>query len=463
MTPIIAIVGRPNVGKSTLFNCLTRRRDAIVSDQPGLTRDRHYGAADLEGRPVLLVDTGGIGEEEGGIDAVMSGQTRTAMSEASLVLFVVDARSGLTPVDEQIAAELRRAGVPLLLVLNKTDGLDASVSALEFYDVGMGDPVPVSAAHGRGVRTLAARCAELMPAPGDAAEEEDVGAIRVAVVGRPNVGKSTLINCLLGEERVIVYDEPGTTRDSISVPFRRGKQEYRLIDTAGVRRKGRVQEHVEKISVLKTLQSIQEAHVVILVMDASQGIADQDLHLLGQVLDAGRGLVIATNKWDAVEREDRERILAELDRRLHFIGWARVHRISAREGHGVSAMMRSVHQAWRNAGAEWETSRLTRLLEDLIAAHAPPAVQGRRIKLRFAHQGGSYPPKIVIHGNQTDHVPDSYRRYLENGFRKQLSLQGTVLRIEFKTGENPFAGRRNKLTPRQERSRKRMLRHVKKK
>ncbi len=462
MTPIIAIVGRPNVGKSTLFNCLTRRRDAIVSDQPGLTRDRHYGSAEVDGRTVVMVDTGGIGEGEDGIDEVMGAQTRTAVAEASLVLFVVDARSGLTPVDEQIAAELRRSATPLLLVLNKTDGLDAGVSALEFYDIGMGDPVPVSAAHSRGIRSLGERCAALLPEtePGEAAAAAD-NVIRVAVVGRPNVGKSTLVNRLLGQERVIVYDQPGTTRDSIAVPFRRGEQDYLLIDTAGVRRKGRVQEHVEKISVLKTLQSIQEAHVVILMMDASQGVAEQDLHLLGQVLEAGRALVIATNKWDAVARDERERVLAELDRRLHFISWARVHRISAREGSGVSALMRSVLQAWRNAGKEWETSRLTRLLEDIVAAHAPPAVQGRRIKLRYAHQGGSHPPRIVIHGNQTDHVPESYRRYLENGFRKALSLQGTVLRIEFRTGENPFAGRRNKLTPRQQRSRKRMLKHVK--
>ncbi len=463
MTPIIAIVGRPNVGKSTLFNCLTRTRDAIVSDQPGLTRDRHYATTVLEERPIILVDTGGIGEPETGIDATMTAQTRIAFEEAQLILFVVDARTGLCVADEQIAAELRRVGAPVLLVLNKTDGLDPEVSALEFYDLGMGEPVAISSAHGRGIRQLAAHCVTLLPEP-EVVEpvEDNPAAIRVAIVGRPNVGKSTLVNHLLGEDRVVVFDQPGTTRDSISVPFRRGDQDYMLIDTAGVRRRGKVQEFVEKISVVKTLQAIQEAHVVVLMTDASQGIADQDMHLLGAVLDAGRGLVIATNKWDAVDRDERDRVLYELDRRLHFISWARMHRISARQGTGVVGLFRSVEEAWRNAGQTWETNRLTRLLEDMVESHPPPAVRGRRIKLRYAHQGGTHPPKIIIHGNQTSEVPDNYRRYLENSFRKVFGLEGTALRIEFRSGVNPFAGRRNKLTSRQIQSKKRLMRHVKK-
>ncbi len=484
MIPVIALVGRPNVGKSTLFNQLTRSRDALVADVAGLTRDRQYGIGKVGDFPYLAVDTGGLSGEGAAMDRAMAEQTRRAVAEADHVLFLVDARDGLTPQDQAIADQLREAGAKARVVVNKTDGLDADSVSAEFYALGLGSITTIAAAHGRGVQGLMqdvrrdvaeARRAALAAAgeepggevPSDGLDEasqqaalDDWPGIRVAIVGRPNVGKSTLVNRILGDERVVATDVAGTTRDSIFVPFERDGQDYTLIDTAGVRRRARVHEVIEKFSVIKTLQAIEAAHVVILVVDAQSGLSDQDSHLLGMVIEAGRALVLAVNKWDGMEDHARERIRDELDRRLGFVDFARMRLISALHGTNVGHLLDDVREAYASAFRKVSTPELTRLLEAAVAEHAPPMVSGRRIKLRYAHQGGQNPPVIVVHGNQTDALPGSYKRYLENFFRKHLELVGTPLRLEFRSGRNPYAGRRNKLTPRQQQKRKRLMRHV---
>ena len=441
MLPTLVIVGRPNVGKSTLFNRLTRTRAALVADLPGLTRDRHYGHARAGERTYLVVDTGGfepVAKE--GIFHEMAKQTRTAIAEADVVLFLVDARAGLTQHDRDIAALLRRSGRPIVVGANKAEGLAPGRAALEFHELGLGEPHPLSSAHGDNVDALAELALSLAPAgstDADAAESRDT--IKVAVIGRPNVGKSTLVNALLGEERMIEFDQPGTTRDSIYVDFERNGRRYTLIDTAGVRRRGKVLEAVEKFSVIKTLQAIDDANVVVLVLDAEQGVAEQDAHLAGFILEAGRALVVAVNKWDAVRADRRDEVKRELDRKAGFLAFARHHYISAREGRGVAGLLRSVDSAYASAMAKLSTPKLTRALAAAVERQQPPRAGMGRPKLRFAHQGGQNPPLVVIHGSALDRIPATYRRYLEHFFAEAFQLRGTPLRIQFKTGANPYA------------------------
>jgi len=464
MNPVIALVGRPNVGKSTLFNVLTRTRDALVADFPGLTRDRKYGTGQIGGRDYLVVDTGGLASGDESIDALMAEQTEIALREADAIVLLVDAREGLTGADQTVARSLRRYGKPVFLAVNKTDGLDPDQAGAEFHSLGITPLFFIAATHGRGVRSMIQQVLDQVPdlIEDDSEIRESSAGIRVAFLGRPNVGKSTLINRLLGEDRLLTFDRPGTTRDSIAVPLERDGQRYTLIDTAGVRRRGRVTETVEKFSVVKGLQAAESANVVVMILDARQGIAEQDATLLGLVLEMGRALVIAVNKWDGLEVDARRRVRSEVDRRLSFLDFAKVLEISALHGSGVGGVLPAVRSAYRSASRRASASELTRQLESAVTAHQPPLVRGRRIKLRYAHQGGTNPPTIVIHGNQTDRLPGAYRRYLMNHFRKALRVSGTPVRLEFRTGENPFAGRRNKLTPRQQRKRDRMLRHVKK-
>lgn len=461
MNPVIALVGRPNVGKSTLFNCLTRSRDALVADQPGLTRDRKYGTGVVGQRSYIVVDTGGLSGDKNGIDGIMAQQALQAIDEADVVLFLVDGRTGMTSMDETIAMRLRQTGKRIMVVINKTEGLPKEMVSAEFHSLGLGAPYPIAAAHRSGVNPLMDEVLSAFPEDEELDEKQDHG-IKVAIIGRPNVGKSTLVNRVIGEERVIVFDMPGTTRDSINVPFERDGQQYTFIDTAGVRRRARVNETVEKFSVIKTLQAIEAAHVVIMVLDAHEGISEQDAHLLGFILDAGRALVIAINKWDGLQSHQRDDIKRELDLKLPFLDFAKYHFISALHGTGVGDLFTSVKRAYHCAMRDFPTSELTRMLESAVFSHQPPLVRGRRIKLRYAHQGGKNPPIIVIHGNQTDSVPKTYKRYLSNTFREQLKLEGTPIRIEFKAGENPFAGNRNKLNPRQLQKRQRMIEHIKK-
>ncbi len=440
MLPLIALVGRPNVGKSTLFNCLTRSRAALVADTPGLTRDRQYGIGKVGPRPYLVVDTGGLIPTADGIAGLVARQVQRALEEADAVLLLVDGLTGLTGGDQDIARQLRRLGKPVQLVVNKTEQRDPHVSSAEFHALGMGEPVAVSAAHNRGITELMERVLAALPV---AAEQTGAGvgpenAIRLAVVGRPNVGKSTLINRLLGEERLLTCDTPGTTRDSVAVPFEKDGQTYTLIDTAGVRRRSRVDEAIEKFSVIKTLQAIEQAHVVILLLDARQGIAEQDATLLGHILDSGTGLVLAVNKWDSLDSYTRRQVRQAVERKLDFVDFARLHFISALHGSGIMELLPSVREAYRSATCKLATPELTRLLQQAVAGHQPPLVHGRSIKLRYAHQGGQNPPVIVIHGNRVEHVANSYRRYLANYFRKTLNLWGTPLRIEFRGGENPY-------------------------
>lgn len=442
MKPTLVIVGRPNVGKSTLFNRLTKSRDALVADQPGLTRDRHYGHGRVGVRSYLVVDTGGFEPEaKAGILAEMAQQAEAAIAEADALLFVVDGRAGLTAQDKIIAERLRRTGRPILLVVNKAEGMDRAMAGAEFHELACGEPLAISAAHGDGVRELV----EEALAPFAAAEEiaEESRSPRIAVVGRPNVGKSTLINTLLGEARVIAFDQPGTTRDAIAVPFQRKGRDYTLIDTAGLRRKGRVFETIEKFSVIKTLQSIEEANVVILVLDASQDISDQDAHVAGFCVEAGRAMVIAVNKWDGTDDYRRERIKMDMTRKLGFLDFANAHFISALRGEGINPLMTSVDAAYSASMIKMPTPKLTRLLQLATEKQAPPRHGIFRPKLRYAHQGGNNPPVIVIHGNALDHVPDSYRRYLERTFTHAFKLKGTPLRVEFRTTRNPYenAGR----------------------
>ena len=460
MLPVIALVGRPNVGKSTLFNFLTGTRDALVADLPGLTRDRNYGYGKVGEIPYLVVDTGGLVVDARGVEVVMAKQALRAVEEADRVLFLVDAREGLAPSDHFIAQTLRKLGRQVTVVANKAEGLDTAAAAAEFHQLGLGDPRAISSAHGDGVRSLMEDVLEGLERTGlgDGAGAND---IRVAVIGRPNVGKSTLINRLLGEERLVTFDQPGTTRDAVFVPFERDGRRYTLIDTAGVRRRARVEEAIEKFSVIKALQAVDSANVVIGVIDAHDTVAEQDATLFGMVAERGRSLLIAVNKWDNIPMDKRDEIRAGLDLRLPFLDFAPVHFISALHGTGVGELMRGVSEVYDASMREIPTPELTRILELAIEQHQPPLVRGRRIKLRYAHQGGRNPPIIVVHGNQIQHVPDAYRRYLANLFRKHFRLEGAPVRVEFRSDENPFKGRRNPLTPRQVRSRKRMLKRVK--
>jgi GTP-binding protein len=459
MLPVIALVGRPNVGKSTLFNRLTRSRDALVADQPGLTRDRKYGTGKLGKHPYVVVDTGGISGDQIGIDMLMEQQVRQAIGEADHILFLLDAKQGCAGGDEIIAQELRRTGKPVTLTVNKSEGMEEDLAVSDFYRLGLGDPQPIAAVHGRGVRNLIDGILDTMPPPEEAPTDEEKG-IQIAVVGRPNVGKSTLVNRLLGEERVVAYDQPGTTRDSIYIPFTRNDKRYTLIDTAGVRRRARIKEAIEKFSIIKTLQSMEEANVVLLVLDAQQEIGEQDATLAGHVLESGRALILVINKWDGLSHDQREWIKSEIERKLPFLSFARHHYISALHGSGVGNLFGLVDQVYVSAMSDLATPELTRVLEELVQEHQPPLVHGRRIKLRYAHQGGKNPPLIVIHGNQTERVPDSYKRYLISRFRTALDLKGTPIRIEFRSGDNPYEGNKNKLTKRQIQKRQRLKRFV---
>ena len=463
MLPVIALVGRPNVGKSTLFNQLTRSRDALVADFPGLTRDRKYGEARLGNQRYVVIDTGGISGYEEGIDSAMAYQSLAAIEESDAVLFLVDAREGLNAADEALARHLRQRNKAFHLVVNKIDGIDENVATGDFYALGVDSMFAIAASHGRGVRGMIEQVLSRFPPEASEAEQQAFsGSTRVAVVGRPNVGKSTLVNRLLGEDRVVVYDQPGTTRDSIYIDYQRNERDYTLIDTAGVRRRKNVREVVEKFSIVKTLKAIDDAHVVVLVMDAHEGIVDQDMHLLGHCIEAGRGLVLAVNKWDGVEPDQRDWIKSELGRRLAFADYADIHFISALHGTGVGHLYKSIDAAHASATRKLSTHALTRILEGAVFDHAPPMVNGRRIKLRYAHAGGQNPPLIVIHGNQTGKVPNSYSRYLEKVYRRELDLVGTPVRIEFRTSENPYADKRNKLTQRQVQRKRRLMAHVKK-
>jgi len=459
MKPVIALVGRPNVGKSTLFNQLTRSRDALVADYPGLTRDRQYGTGKVGDRPFIVVDTGGLSGNKEGVEEQMAGQVYQAIGEANVVLFMVDAHAGLTVADEQIARELRRLNKHVFLVVNKIDGHDETMAVIDFQSLGMGQPLAIAAVHGRGISGMVQTVLADVPLTEEVEESEEAGT-RVAIIGRPNVGKSTLINRIMGEERVVAFDLPGTTRDSVFIPFERDGHHYTLIDTAGVRRRGKVKETVEKFSVIKALQAIEAANVVIMVLDAHEGVSDQDATLAGFALDAGRAMVIAVNKWDGLEKDARERIKTELDRRLPFLDFAEMHFISALHGTGVGHLFGAVDAAFAAATKKLSTPELTRVLEAAVIQHQPPLVRGRRIKLRYAHQGGRNPPLIVIHGNQTSSVPGAYKRYLMNTFRKAFKLKGTPVRLEFKSGDNPYAGRHNVLTQRQVQKKKRLKKFV---
>jgi GTP-binding protein len=461
MLPVVALVGRPNVGKSTLFNFLTRTRDALVADLPGLTRDRQYGFGRVGPVPYIVVDTGGLSGAKDDLDGLMARQTLHALDEADAVLFMVDAREGLTAADEQVATMLRRRGRAVRLVVNKAEGQDAAVVGAEFHRLGLGEPAVISSAHGDNVRALMEAVLEPFPADEEAGEAPEAG-VRVAVIGRPNVGKSTLINRMIGEERLVAYDLPGTTRDAVEVPFVRDGRRYLLVDTAGVRRRSRVSEAVEKFSVIKTLGAIDAASVVIAVLDAREGVTDQDASLLGLAAERGRAMVIAVNKWDGLPPDQRDTVRRQLELKLPFLDYAPVQFISALHGTGVGDLFGLVDASHEAAHRDLPTPELTRVLQDAVSAHQPPISRGRRIKLRYAHQGGRNPPVIVVHGTQAELLPDSYRRYLANIYRKAFRLQGTPVRIELRSGENPYAGRRNPLTPRQQRKRERLMRHVKK-
>ena len=442
MKPVIALVGRPNVGKSTLFNRLTRSRDALVADLPGLTRDRHYGEGRTGERPYLVVDTGGFEPvAKDGILHEMARQTRQAVEEADIVVFICDGRNGLAPQDKHIADYLRKTGRPIFLVVNKAEGMKYSAVAADFYELGLGDPRAISAAHGDGVTEMINEALDQAYADRPEESEEDASkhGIKIAIVGRPNVGKSTLVNTLIGEERVIAFDMPGTTRDSIHIEFERQGRNYTLIDTAGLRRRGKVFEAVEKFSVVKTLQSIADANVVILMFDARQDISDQDAHIAGFIVESGRAVVVGVNKWDGLDEYSRDQIKQELERKLKFLGFANFHFISATKSTGIGPLMRSVDDAYAAAMTKLPTPKLTRALNEAVEHQQPRRSGFSRPKLRYAHQGGSNPPIIVIHGNSLDGVTDSYRRYLENRFRETFKLKGTPLRIEFRNSANPYA------------------------
>ncbi|AOU98212.1 ribosome biogenesis GTPase Der [Acidihalobacter yilgarnensis] len=480
MQAILALVGRPNVGKSTLFNRLTRSRDALVANLPGLTRDRKYGLGRLGERDYLVIDTGGLGEETDAIDALMGEQTRAAMREATHLLLMIDGRAGVTAGDEALAEELRAMGKPVVLVVNKIDTTAPTAALAEAYRLGLGEPMLISATRGSGLEALIDLVVPMPPAvPGEVPPADEAGeatsteapanttrpprseGTRIAFVGRPNVGKSTLVNRLLGENRVVVFDQPGTTRDTIDVPFERDGRRYVLVDTAGIRRRARVNEMVEKFSIVKALDAINAADVVVLVLDARAGITEQDAHLIGLALDAGAPLVVAINKWDGLSEGDRASVRRGLDLRLTFLDYAERHFISALHGTGVGHLLTAAHRADDSSRRQVSTAELNRLLEGFVTAHQPPLSRGRRIKLRYAHLGGHRPFTIVIHGNQTERLTGEYKRYLANAFRRALKLVGTPVALEFKTGDNPFAGRRNTLTPYQEHKRRRLIQHAK--
>jgi GTP-binding protein len=461
MLPVIALVGRPNVGKSTLFNYLTRTRDALVADYPGLTRDRQYGRVKRGARDCIVVDTGGFNDSREELGHLALRQIGYAIDEADLILFLVDSRAGLNPDDASIAEHLRKTNKPVILTANKVDGLDSATAGTEFHALGLGPPAAISASHGGGIPALLERVDQLLPEFADQ-NIEDQERIAIAVVGRPNVGKSTLINRLLGEDRVVVFDQPGTTRDSLYIPFERNGTAYTLIDTAGMRRRSKISEAIEKFSVIKTMQAIDRANVVIYLIDASEGVTDQDAGLLGMVLEAGRALIIGLNKWDGLSLEQRETVKRQLDLKLPFLEYAEKLYLSALHGTGVGNLFDKIPALYRASMLDLSTSRLSRILSEATLAHQPPLVQGRRIKLKLAHQGGHNPPTVVIHGNQTRSLPASYRRYLANTFREKLGLEGVPIRLEFKSSDNPFHGRRNSLTERQISKRKRLMRHVKK-
>jgi GTPase len=441
MKPVIALVGRPNVGKSTLFNRMTRSRDALVADFPGLTRDRHYGEGRVGKRPFLVIDTGGFEPvAKDGILREMAKQTRQAIAEADIVFFMVDGRQGLTPHDKTINDFLRKAGSKVILVINKSEGMQYTSVSSDFYELGLGDPCVISAAHGDGVPDLVeAALDELIEPESEDVDEPAHRGTRIAIVGRPNVGKSTMVNALLGEERVIAFDMPGTTRDSIEIPFERDGRHYSLIDTAGIRRKGKVFEAIEKFSVVKTLKSISDANVVLLLLDAQQDISEQDAHIAGFVLEAGRALVVGVNKWDGLEQDAREHIKREIERKLSFLSFAKMHFISAIKGTGIAPMMKSINAAYEAAMRKLPTPQLTRALEQAVEHQQPRRKGSVRPKLRYAHQGGQNPPVIVVHGNALDGIEASYKRYLEKHFRESFGLIGTPLRIEFRSGKNPFS------------------------
>ncbi|GAD78443.1 ribosome biogenesis GTPase Der [Vibrio ezurae] len=489
MVPVVALVGRPNVGKSTLFNRLTRTRDALVADFPGLTRDRKYGRAKLGEHEFIVIDTGGIDGTEEGVETKMAEQSLAAIDEADVVLFMVDGRAGLTVSDEAIAKHLRKIEKPAMLVVNKVDGIDADAASAEFWQLGVEDMYQIAAAHGRGVTALIDRAldpfaeallkehGEIEDLTGFEDEEEQLEyteeeaeeefkrlqdqPIKLAIIGRPNVGKSTLTNRILGEERVVVYDMPGTTRDSIYIPMERDGREYVLIDTAGVRRRRRINETVEKFSVVKTLKAVEDANVVLLVIDARENISDQDLSLLGFALNAGRSIVIAVNKWDGLDTDVKEHVKKELDRRLGFVDFARIHFISALHGTGVGNLFESVQEAYKSATTRVGTSVLTRIMKMATDDHQPPLVRGRRVKLKYAHAGGYNPPIVVIHGNQVNELPASYKRFLMNYYRRSLEIMGTPIRIQFQSSENPFEGKSSKMTISQERKKKRLSQMLK--
>lgn len=442
MKPVIALVGRPNVGKSTLFNRLTRSRDALVADLPGLTRDRHYGEGRLGERPFLVIDTGGfepVAKE--GIMHQMAKQTKQAVAEADIIVFIVDGRQGLTPHDKTITDFLRKSGRSVMLVINKSEGMKYTSVAADFYELGLGDPYVISAAHGDGVMDLVDESLNLAftQSPSET-DEQDTShrGVKIAIVGRPNVGKSTLVNTVLGEDRVIAFDMPGTTRDSIEIPFEREGKHYTLIDTAGIRRRGKVFEAIEKFSVVKTLQSISEANVVLLLLDAQQDISEQDAHIAGFVLESGRALVVGVNKWDGLTSEKRDEIKMDLERKLSFLSFAKFHFISALKSTGIGPLMKSIDAAYIAAMADLTTPKLTRALIEAVEHQQPRRKGSIRPKLRYAHQGGQNPPIVIIHGNALDSIEDNYKRYLERHFRETFSLTGTPLRIEFRSSKNPF-------------------------
>jgi GTP-binding protein len=443
MKPVIALVGRPNVGKSTLFNRLTKTRDAIVADFAGLTRDRHYGAGKQGSHEFIVIDTGGFEPDAvSGIYKEMAKQTRQAVTEADVVFFVVDARAGLSAQDHDIAKYLRKLGKSCVLVANKSEGMTQGIQLGEFFELGLGEVFPISAAHGQGIRALVELALDPLAVDGDAVDAaEDPGVIKLAVAGRPNVGKSTLINTWLGEERLVAFDLPGTTRDAISVPFERNGQKFELVDTAGLRRKGRVFEAIEKFSVVKTLQAIESASVVLLLIDATQGVTDQDAHIAGYILESGRAVVVAVNKWDAIDEYQRELVKRSLETRLGFLKFAALHLISAQKRQGLGPLWDSIAQAYRAANCKMSTPVLTRLLLEAVQFQTPKKSGMYRPKLRYAHQGGMNPPIIVIHGNSLEHVTESYKRFLEGRFRKEFDLVGTPLRIEMKTSQNPYANK----------------------
>ena len=462
MLPAIALVGRPNVGKSTLFNRLTQTRDALVADYPGLTRDRRYGIHKVDDRSLLVIDTGGlVVAAESGIAALVAQQVEIAVDEANAIVLVVDHKTGLTAEDRAIAEMLRRASKPVVIAVNKTEGVLGEVAEAEFHTLGLGDPISIAALHGQGIDELVERLLAPFADASSSAQipEHALEGPRVAVIGRPNVGKSTLINRLIGANRLITSAEPGTTRDSVFVPCERDGARFVLIDTAGIRRRARVSEAIEKYSIVQSLQAIEEAGAVIALLDASEGVTEQDLHLIGLAGERGRALTIGINKWDGLPTEQRRQVEGQVERKLDFVAHASLHYISALHGSGISELVKASLAAYKAAGTEIPTPRLNKILQDALRVNAPPLSRGRPVRLRYAHQGGRYPPLIVIHGNQVERLPDHYRRYLQNAFRQALRLKGTPVKVEFRNGDNPFAGRRNLLTPRQAQRKRRLIRH----